>query len=227
MEHVKKMILVPSETVARLQEKPVIPTPTDKINELDQEMNRVLQQHGDQTEKLREYEKLLQRCMHFVNEQRKPFRLTLPDGKEDEPSEPDPTQQLRRQLETAASKSLKNHALGLYDQLKLTPGILWDRTGTLTIAGNRYPDCNIIDIVFDAAKQRRSGCANNWRVFAQHLAKSNFPIEFIRNTAYKKFIRDQRGHGLTSHHGPSQNHSKKRKREPSVIPSGVNWKAWR
>ena len=42
MKHAMKMVLVPHESVARLQEKPTVPTPQSQMNSLDSEMKLIM-----------------------------------------------------------------------------------------------------------------------------------------------------------------------------------------
>lgn len=188
------MILVPSETVARLQEKPVIPTPTEKIIELDKEMDHVLLQKGDEEERLRRYEQLLQRCMHFVTEQRKPFRLTIPGAEQIAP----PEDELRARITSAMPVTLQNYAADLYDVLHALPNVSWDSNGLVTIDGTNLPHSNISDLINDCLRRRKRVNAQSWQPFVAVLAKSNFPIGHIRNIAYKDRIRELRGSGVTS-----------------------------
>lgn len=220
MEHVKKMILVPSETIARLQEKNVAPTPTDKISQLDHEMEKVLQENGNEEEKWKRYEQLLQRCMHFVNEQRKPFRITLPPGTVNEDvSPPNP---LRSELERIMPKTMKANSVTLYDRLVPLPGIKWNDSGAITIGDTEFPDSNIIDLISDVVRSRKTAHAKAWREFAQALAKSNVPIDLIRNTMYKRVIREQKGEGIASIIRPNSNevHSKNQELEGRKVGKG-------
>jgi len=195
MEHVKKMILVPSDTVARLQEKPHVPTPTDKVRELDNEMDQLLSQKGNEEERLRRYEQVLQRCMHFVSEQRKPFRLTIPG----EPlGEHEADGDLRTKITNSMPKSLQTYTSQLYDVLKAIPNIKWDSKGIVSIDDTVLPHTNLSDLINDCLRKRKKANAESWETFVEALAKSNFPIGHINNAAYLKRIRELRGKGYTS-----------------------------
>jgi len=189
------MILVPSETVARLQEKHVIPTPSEKIKQLDDEIDEVLHQTGDEKERLRRYEQLLQRCMHFVTEQRKPFRLTIPLGEENLKNQD--KEDLREKIVEAMPKDLKKDTKHLYDVLHALPNVTWDDTGLVTIDGTPLPHSNISDLISDCIRKRKRANAQAWEHFVATLAKSNFPIGHINNTAYRTRIRELRGEGVT------------------------------
>ncbi len=223
------MILVPSETVARLQEKTVIPTPSTKINQLDSEMDAVLQQPGNAEDKIKRYEQLLQKCMHFINEQRKPFRLTIPSA----PDEPQ-TKALKEelidiivsQLECSVPPKLKNASKVIHDVLEKTPHFSWDSNGQVTIDGRPFPRSNIVDFIADAVKQRRKGHAEGWEEMCRALAKTNFPFDLIRNSAYKRIIREQRGSGLTPRDVWKRSIIKRAKSAKKCVKPS-SWKSWK
>lgn len=224
MQHVKKMLLVPSETVARLQEKPLLATPSAKVREIDGEMGQVLRESAPDNEKIQRYEQLLQRCMHFMDEQRKPFKLTLPD-ETPSPEEKDPVTAIREQLASVIPKSLKTIALHLYDHLHHAKDIAWDASGTLSVSGTSYPGTNVIDIVGDCVRRRKQGNALSWEVFARALASSGVPLEFIKNTAYKRIIQTQRGEGITSfRHGAAKKALQHRTKKTQG--SITKWRRW-
>ena len=196
LQHVKKMILVPSETVARLQEKPIIPTPSDKVRALDGEMDNALQEDGTVEERLRRYEQLLQRCMHFMTEQRKPFRLSIPET--EDASKTKTEDSLEKSLEGGTPKSLRKYSTHLYNVLKSQPNVSWDQFGVVTIDGIPLPHSNIVDLIMDCVRKRKRANAQSWEPFVSALAKTNFPLGHINNDAYKQRIRELRGSGLTS-----------------------------
>lgn len=196
LQHVKKMILVPSETVARLQEKPVIPTPSEKVRQLDNEMDEVLHEKGTIEDRLRRYEQLLQRCMHFVSEQRKPFRLSIPSLDDAPQIQAEDT--MEKTLESGTPPRLRKYSTHLYKVLKGMPNVSWDQTGVLTIDGAEIPHSNIVDLITDCVRKRKRANAQAWEPFVETLAKSNFPLGHINNDVYRQRILELRGSGATS-----------------------------
>ena len=86
MKHTMKMVLVPHDSVARLQEKPTAPTPQSQMNSLDSDMDLIMRtKYADNSEKWKRYNDVLQRYLHFAGENRKPIRIELGslEGKQD------------------------------------------------------------------------------------------------------------------------------------------------
>ncbi|KAK3924584.1 ATP-dependent Clp protease adapter protein ClpS 2 [Frankliniella fusca] len=72
MNHVKKMILVPHESVARLHD-PTPSTTETQLSALDNEMELIMRKkYADDSLKWKLYNEALQRYLHFNNERKKP-----------------------------------------------------------------------------------------------------------------------------------------------------------
>lgn len=207
MEHVKKMILLPSETVAKIHEKPVTSTPGDIMSGLDREMHQIMQKRADDSEKWKQYEQALQKYMYFVHEQRKPTKLIFTAGEPKLEEEEDP---LRTELITVIPSTFKVLATTLFDRLKNNNHIVWDENGRVKIEGIVLQNSNIIDLIGDAVRARKKGYANGWKEFATALCQTHVPADLIRNAAYKRAIQTQRGAGSTSI-SPTQDGARKRK----------------
>ncbi|KAK3908541.1 Putative uncharacterized transposon-derived protein [Frankliniella fusca] len=98
-------------------------------------MDAVLQQPGNAEDKIKRYDQLLQKCMHFINEQRIPFRLTFPSAP-DEPQtkalKEEPIDIIVSQLECSVPPKLKNASKVIHDVLEKTPHFSWDSNGQVT-----------------------------------------------------------------------------------------------
>ena len=106
------MVLVPHDSVARLQEKSSAPTPQSQMNSLDSEMDLIMRKkYADDSEKWKKYNETLQRYLHFAGENRKPLRIEL-GGLEDTVKKDDNHKDiLRDQLVAVMPKTYKD--LGL------------------------------------------------------------------------------------------------------------------
>ncbi|KAK3925500.1 Putative uncharacterized transposon-derived protein, partial [Frankliniella fusca] len=72
MNHVKKMILVPHESVAKLND-PTPPASETQLSALDNEMELIMRKkYADDSLKWKLYNEALQRYLHFNNERKKP-----------------------------------------------------------------------------------------------------------------------------------------------------------
>lgn len=228
MEHCKKLVLVPHETVSRLQEKTVARTGTNAIGELDTEMHKILLQKAEDSEKWKMYNQTLQRYLHFANEQRKPLEIQLPSGlgesgisgtKTSVSSEDNA--RLLTQLVTAIPKRFKHNATALFESLssqQASTQIVWDGNGTVSIQNTPLPQTNIVELISDAARNRKTAQAVGWKEFASVLKQLNTSIDLIPNTEYKEFIRSQRGLGITSTQNASSHTKSDKRSSPGIIP---------
>jgi hypothetical protein len=72
--------------------------------------------------------------------------------------------------------------------------IHWDERGVVAIGGNIIPGSNIVDLLNDVLRDRRSSAPIGWEQFARLLAFLNVPREFIHNSQRWDYIR--RLHGV-------------------------------
>ena len=237
MNHVKKLVLVPHETVARLHDTPTS-SPQTQMNSLDTEMNYILrQQYADDSEKWKKYNETLQRYLHFAKEGRKPFSIEIGTTVEDKKSTTTmPTSQTREQLAALLPKTYKEQALKIHDYLS-TEGspITWDSSGLVSISGTSLPQSNIIDLIADLTRSRKNFEPQGMSAFIKTLASLNIPLELVRNDKHRTAILQakQSGAGITPlTHTPStktQHTSKTRKqntKKPLVVPKKNAWKTW-
>lgn len=200
MNHVKKMILVPHETVARLHDTPSL-TPQTQMNSLDTEMNGILnKKYADDSEKWKMYSDALQRYLHFAGETRKPLTIEV----ESKPENEDGTRSaaVRAQLASAVPKTYKSQALRIYDYLSQSNSpVTWDSTGTLSIDSTVVPHSNIIDSISDLTRARKNFSPPGTDALCEALARMNVPLELLGNTTRRQHIqklKGQRGGGVVT-----------------------------
>jgi hypothetical protein len=205
MEHVKKMILVPYDTVERLLEKPMSRTPGEIMSEVDSDMKNILKQKADDDEKWKMYEQALQRYLHFAQEQKKPLEISLFSTEREEEKEGlyDSTliNLFRQQLEAVLPKGRRQAGQNLFNLLSQPSAqsvVTWDSTGTVQIDSKTITDSSIVDLVSDASRNRQKAQALGWEEFASALKRLKIPQDLIGNAEYKHFIRSQGGGGIIS-----------------------------
>ena len=204
MEHCKKLVLVPHETLSRLHDKPMSRTGSDVMGELDSDMHKILLKKAEDSEKWKLYHQTLQRYLHFVNEQRKPLEISLPSINEDVKSDKTDNNnddRLQNQLISVIPKKFKNTAMTLFHTLASQEDkslLAWDSAGLVKIKDTPIPQSNIIDLISDAVRNRKTSQAAGWKSFASVLKQLHVPMDLISNTQYKQFIRTQSGNGVTS-----------------------------
>jgi hypothetical protein len=202
MKHAMKMVLVPHESVARLQEKPTAPTPQTQMNSLDTEMDLIMRKkYADDSEKWKQYNETLQRYLHFAGENRKPISIEL-GGLEDTVKKDDNHKDiLRDQLVAVMPKTYKDLGLKIYDYLSTdTSPVKWNSAGTVSINGAPLPSSNIIDLISDLTRSRKNFEPHGVDKFVQALARMNIPIDLVQNerrrTTISRFKQRQTGRGI-------------------------------
>lgn len=186
MNHVKKLVLVPHESVARLHDS----SPTsaqEKMGALDTEMKTILnKQYADDAEKWKVYSEALQRYLHFADDKRKPVSLEL---KTEEEKQNIPTS-WRAQIASLVPRTYKDAALRIFDYLGRDGSPLTvDTTGVVSINGTPLSHSNIVDLISDLTRSRKNvppppGSSS----FVQALAGMNIPLELIGNEIRKNEI---------------------------------------
>jgi hypothetical protein len=191
MKHVKKMILVPHDTVARLHDTPTA-TPQTQMSSLDTTMTQIMrQQYADDSEKWKKYNEALQRYLHFAGETRKPLTLELS-------TEQSSSSAVREQLYSVMPKKYKEQAVKIYDYLANSP-LTWDTTGAVSVDGTLIPQSNIIDLISDLTRSRKHFIPHGSTQFIQALGRINIPLDLIGNEHHRTAIlkAKQTGGGIT------------------------------
>ncbi|KAK3916522.1 Putative uncharacterized transposon-derived protein [Frankliniella fusca] len=193
MNHVKKMILVPHESVAKLNDPTPPPTET-QLSSLDTEMELILRKkYADDSLKWKLYNEALQRYLHFNNERKKPVRISVEDFSLGDTGD---TALIRQQLAAAMPKTYKAAALRLYDYLSTTGSrVTWDSSGLVSLEGTPVTNSNIIDLISDLTRSRKNfepvGVSN----FIKTLSTLNIPLELIPNEKRRVAIIQARNQG--------------------------------
>lgn len=210
MQHCKKLVLMSHDAVAKLTDKSMLRTTNEVMTDLDKDMDKILKQKAEDSEKWKSYEQALQRYLHFAGEQRKPIEISLPENGEVKKEEEEEASRslsakdkdLLHQLDLLMPVKFQNNGSALY-HLLASPRhrslISWNENGQLIISGQKVEGTSIIDLISDASRPRQSAQANGWSQFAEILKKVNAPQELVQNKEYKSFINSQKGEGLVSH----------------------------
>lgn len=241
MEHCKKLVLVPHETISRFHEKPVTRSAENVMNDLDREMNNILKQKAEDSEKWKLYEQALQKYLYFVNEQKKPSTLILPS--DDTPNKADVgnafLQNIKEKLISITPTKFKTSASYLYDHLSTPEArklISWDESGKTSVGGETLP--SIIDLISDVVRTRKTEQIKEWEKFANVLKTLHTPLTIIGNKKYSNFIQNQDGSGIrrcdaentkTSNiHCPAKTIKRKtvKQKKPAKRLETKNWRRW-
>lgn len=165
----KKAILVPADF--NLQRKPI----DEPLENLDTEMLRILQsQNLSPDVKIRQYNQTLQRYMALKTDRDKPYSLEITN------TEPPKT------LDETILKGLPPTKIEmgrmLLDFINKQDNIIVEKNKEVTINGTRIPHSNIIDLVHDLVRDRKTHLpAIGSNKFLDALRLANIPLEYIGN----------------------------------------------
>lgn len=191
MNHVKKMILVPHDSVARLND-PTPSTAQAQSSSLDDEMRHIMsKKYADDSLKWKEYEQALQRYLYFTNERHKPLQISLESQSNDVT--------FREKLAGALPKTYKESALRIFDYLDQSGTVTWDSTGTVSLNNHILHNSNIIDLISDLTRPRKNFEPLGLSSFIKTLANINIPLELVGNEQRRRDIITARHQGGGQH----------------------------
>lgn len=246
MNHARKMVLIPPETLARLQQHQHTPsnTLTNALNALDVEMDRIMQLKGiDDADKWHKYNQVLQRYLHHVGQSRQPVKIPFVNQTSSYSNTNDevdgvgksenvktsidhvPWDSIKRQTIQAIPKLKKSIAESLYDTLYQSPLISWDDKGRVTIREQPVVGSSITDLIADVVRDRKGTNPEGWSPFTDILAELNIPQEYISNTRRRDFI-IQKQRGLVTTPSPRK-HSRKSRRVSILELPNQSWEEYR
>ncbi|KAK3918939.1 Putative uncharacterized transposon-derived protein, partial [Frankliniella fusca] len=147
----KKMILVPHESVAKLND-PTPSTTETQLSALDNEMELIMRKkYADDSLKWKLYNETLQRYLHFKNESKKPVQISVNEFTGEAENV------VRQQLAAAMPKTYKEAALRTYDYLSTSGSrVTWDSSGLVSLSGTPVANSNIIDLISDLTRSRKN-----------------------------------------------------------------------
>lgn len=201
MEHAKKMVLLPKESVDRLQalsnhgKLNSVQTPGTTISRLDAEMNEILNStdSANEREKWQQYSQVLQRYLHF-KDSGNACKKKKEDEKEEEEEEEtdnigDPPDQIDAQILLSVPPKFSVKASHLLRHLRKFSGVTWDADGKTFVDGVLLRKANIVDLINDAMRERKKmRPPAGYTQFATALRRAGIPREFIGNTRVLRFI---------------------------------------
>ena len=168
MNHAKRMVLVPENTLERLQQRQRILTPpvTQTLKNLDSEMSDILSSNQlDDEEKAKLYNQVLQRYLTYYDQRKgQPIHMKLttpkpvdsPEQKEakDTTEQPAPEKSVLSTVEEEVMKSVpklyKSGARQLLDKIKEHRDVLqWNEKGELSYENKPISGSHVVDLVND------------------------------------------------------------------------------
>lgn len=209
MENAKKMIIVSPDVLQRIQNTQLSLSPIssssqssssvgkvagDTVSELDREMTRLLNNKslGDQ-DKWEQYQQVLQRYLHFATQKRKPIQLPVVEMDVNDDRQTNSVLGNEQIVETFT----KNYKKDARNFLKFLDGkkdlISWDDDGVVYIHREKIPHSNIIDLLHDVIRVRKSIQPPGWEQLLQILKEINIPNEFVTNPLGRDYLMRLKG----------------------------------
>jgi hypothetical protein len=169
MMHANKMLLIPHEIVGDSESTKQL------ISNLDKEMMKILQDtHMADDEKMIKYKQVLQRHQSAVREKEKHFQLEI----KEQPPESLP---LSEGIVETIPPKWRNQAAMLLQYTRKNPHMKWSEKGELIINGNKILGSNIIDLINDFSRSRKTKPVLGAEIFLEKLLADNIPMEAIVN----------------------------------------------
>ena len=209
MNHTRRMVLVPENTLERLQQRHHILTPpvTQTLKNLDSEMSDILSSKElDNEAKAKLYNQVLQRYLTYYDQRKdqhlhvkltavKPTETPKPEESKESSEESAPEKSVSTAVEQEVMKSVpklyKNGARQLLDKMKENRDVLdWNDKGELVYENKPIPGSHVVDLVNDMLRHRKGFEPVGWSVFARGLARMNVPENLVRNPQRQSAIRE-------------------------------------
>ena len=180
---------------------PVPDATSNSLRELDQEMRDTLDRKDLPLEdKANAYQQILRRYLQRFDQYRnKPLGVVKVKkekrgGEESEgDAAPKRVADIEEEVLRTVPKSMKRKAEQLLSRLKTDPVVTWSPNGELSYKGIRVPDSNIVDLINDVLRKRRTmPDPRGWETFATALRRINIPQELVGNPERRRFMEEKR-----------------------------------
>ena len=168
----KILNLVDTKMLERMQ------TPVNKIlGSLDSDMQSVLQRSDmSDVEKVQAYNQILQKYLEYY----RPHKVVTETRKENQEENKLDDYVIKEVLNTIPI-SMKKRAEALLHRIKIHPDTSWNDRGEFIYQGRVLPGSNIVDLVHDMIRDRKSFKARGRLDFARALRQTNVPQHLVGN----------------------------------------------
>ena len=229
MEHARKMILIPEESINNLSRDNVatMQTPGTPTSRLDKEMSKIINSTSiqDDREKYAMYQQALERFMYYKkNDDTKKFQVSgvnaLGDINEvskvnnDEDTNEE-NSKVDESIINCVPEKFQLKAKMLLQRLHDFGDVTWDNRGKITIDGSTVKGGNLVDLINDVVRNRKQPLSNGSGQFAQVLRKANIPREFIVNDKIWQLVSSPQSDSDDEEEETQQSDSEKTNEKPS------------
>lgn len=197
MENTKKMIIISTEDLQRMQNSHQQIKPntrrSDTVSELDREMLNLLNNKSlSDQDKWSQYQQVLQRYLHFTSQNRKPIHIPVVDLVSNVKVKHDELK--NEELIGTFSKAYKMEIKNILNHIGRRPDkIDWDNDGMVYIDGERVPNSNIVDLLHDVIRAKKATQPPGWEQLMHALKDISTPTEFITNPFARQYLISLKG----------------------------------
>ena len=183
MDFARKMLLVPEDlsTVASVAEK-TVQTPGTVQSRLDAEMRDILESNKDDREKSIAYQQTLQRFLNLASNRQSNLNSEITDMQDNlEAGDEKKNKKIDEEIVNSVPAKFRKKAENFLAFARKINTVTWDHTGRVRLRGILLPDSNIIDLVNDAMRSRKTFVAVGRRQFCSALRAAGLPESFVGN----------------------------------------------
>lgn len=208
------------------------------LNTLDSDMQSILQRRDmSDEEKVQAYNQILQRYLEYQKTDLKPSQTFIDTHK--------PKIDVEGEVIRTVPKTMRSKAANLLERIKENPDTSWNERGEFVYRGQPVVGSNIVDLVNDMLRFRKTFNPHGRYDFARALRHSHVPQELVGNdrvwnwmhrqsassdafsTADEDFNDDDRGRSVLKtprrNQSPSPQRSVRRKKYPAPEKKKLNW----
>ncbi len=147
-------------------------------------------------------------CILSLNEV---YTILLVKITEEQPQEEEPEtiDEIETDIMDSVPATMKSRARQLIKKLKGSKNVIgWNKQGQMMFKGRPIPGTNIVDLVNDSLRQRKSFNPEGWELFSKALGHLNVPEGVVRNENRLALVREYKTKGIPddlppTHHHPS------------------------
>lgn len=173
------MVLISPDVLRRLNTQ----AQDSNLMDIESDMSKVL--HDPELEdraKWTQYQQMLQRSQFFQDQMRQPTEIPIIE----KPNKDDESRRFEQEILGTLPKAYKTKGELLFKRLCHNEVITWDKNGKVSINGAVVEGSNIVDLVCDTVRLKKSGGAVGWKKFTEALCDINVPRELIGNAQHKQ-----------------------------------------
>lgn len=192
MEHAKRMILIPEGGGMRLESHPTVQTPGNPLSRLDSELSGILHAKNFENEEKKwlAYQQILEKYLQkngvygsVASETPKQFeqKKIVQEEEKEEDKRKQENFDISALLQNVR-KTYRSQSKQLAEFIQRTSNVRWTKSGRVVIDGVEMPDSNIVDLINDATRFRKTSAIPNGRAqLATALRKAGVPRKLIGN----------------------------------------------